>query len=532
MKKLSLVLSALLLVSAVTGCTNTNVKKDGASDKITIKWMGPPYYSETQAASFSEKLLEEKFGVEIDAVYLDEEAYKMKKPLMMSSGDIPDLIYEMDPIHVQADVKQGFLAEIPYDTIKQFAPKIMAEINKSAPNVWLYPYFEGKNYGLVNLFYGGDEAMTSLWRKDWLDNVGITKIPETIDEMHEAFVKFVNEDPNKSGKKDTFALTGDMGRHYSTFSEIFGAYGTLPFNWMEVDNKIIYGGLTEGTQDALKTLAAWYREGLIDPDFITDDHVKNTKTKFQNGSIGYMNHFGREISEFDADYPDSMLNILKQLNSKGEIVEGTLPKGPEGKSGTFVWGKGGHIITFGKQVGDQPEKMEVLLKMFDYMFENQDFLTKLQIGEEGIHYEKDAEKGGIKFKAPFDKINERKLVLASENLASPAFFGVMPVLQETRELALSNAQKEYAKKGAELNGMQDAFMKPDVVPESEKYFQNLKNKQIILMTEIIRGEKPADSYITEFTSIWNQLGGEVLTKNAEELYVILGDIKKHVGADD
>ena len=179
------------------------------------------------------------------------------------------------------------------------------------PQVWLYSYYEGKNYGVPNLFYTGKAPFIGMWRMDWLKNAGIDKVPETLDEMHDAFVAFTNGDPDKNGKKDTYGMTGDLTATHFTFTEIFGAFGVLPFNWMEVDGKVVYGGLQPETKQALALLAQWYKEGLISPDFITD--IKTERHAIKNASPTRQSKFLKTLNRV-FDRQKQRENLLDKLD--------------------------------------------------------------------------------------------------------------------------------------------------------------------------------------------------------------------------
>ena len=51
---------------------------------------------------------------------------------------------------------------------------------------------------------------------------------------------------------------------------------------------MIYTSVGEPYKNALKTLASWYAEGLIDPESFTDDRAK-LREKWSTGRIGIMN---------------------------------------------------------------------------------------------------------------------------------------------------------------------------------------------------------------------------------------------------
>ena len=520
-------LAVAIVLGMLGGCKEKNVSEEG---KMKISWLGVPYYPENEDGCYTEKLLEKKFNVEITPVYMDDEAYKTKKAISMSSGEIPDIIYELDPLNVQSDARQGFLLDVDYDKIKQSAPAVFEQINKEVPKAWLYSHYDGKNYGVPNIYYTGNRTTLGLWRADWLKNVGIDKVPETIDEMHEAFVRFRNNDPDGNGKQDTYGMSADMVANHFTMTEIFGAFGALPFNWVNDGGKIVYGGLMPEIKKALEVIAKWYSEGLIDPDFITDDTVKNIQTKFKNGSLGYINAYGQDYLNTDESKSDSMIGVMKQINPDAEVAVAKLPVGPDGKSGVFAWGKGGHIISFGRQLKDDTKKLDKIFEMLDYMQNNEDFSIQMLIGKEGEHYKmSDSSDGGIEFIPPYDNVTYRKKYFAVGSLNSTSFFNIVPPTMDARSKYENKKSIEHDKKYIdETKARNDAFLKPDVVPESDKYFRDLKNKQIVLMTAIIRGEKSADDY-DEFEKIWQTLGGKELTENANNLQTKMNDILGKVG---
>lgn len=524
-KKVAKVIAAVLAVCSVTtifsGCKDS--KETSGSDGMTIKWLGPPYYADSEEGGETQKLLEEKFGVKLEPVYMDSDAYNNTKPLQFANGDIPDLIYEMDPTNVQGDAKQGFLAEVPYETIAKYAPNVFKNLTENIPAIWLYSLYNEKNYGVPNLFYSGDYPTLGLWRKDWLKNVGIDKVPETIDEMHDALYKFTYNDPDGNGKNDTYGMTGNLKYSFQVFPEIFGAYGALPFDWVERDGKIVYGGLQPEVSAALETLSKWYDEGIIDPDFITDDVDGTMKNKFQNGKTGYTNNWGHLIQTYDESAKDSLVNVMKQINKKAEIATAPLPKGPGGKSGKFVWSKAGHIVCFGRQLEKEPEKLRKILEMLEYMYTDQDFAVQMKMGKENVAYKFNEEKGGIDYIEPYNDSTYRGKQLGSSGIDGTSFWDVMPVLPETQEKFMSTRDKELLEFRKTQNGMPDVFLKPDTVPGSDKYFEDIKNKQMVLMAEIITGEKPVSEY-EKFADEYKSLGGDKLRENAAKLGTSLNKI--------
>ena len=53
----------------------------------------------------------------------------------------------------------------------------------------------------------GARPTVLVWRKDWLEKVGIEKIPSTIEEFETAIRAFKEQDPDGNGKNDTFGFS-------------------------------------------------------------------------------------------------------------------------------------------------------------------------------------------------------------------------------------------------------------------------------------------------------------------------------------
>ena len=524
---------SILLISMLAGslsaCIQKEQKTDSSEEKLEITWMGVPYNPSAQEGVQAELAIEERFNVEIKPIFLTSNNYNDKKSMMMASGEIPDLIYELDPINVSNDVAQGLLAKVPYKTIKSVAPTLYNELNKEAPQAWLYSRVGEENYGVPNLNYNNMYPHIGIWRLDWLKNVGIDKVPETIDEMGEALYRFKYNDPDGNGKDDTYGMSGDIKHPFTMFTNIFGAYGVLPFNWMEVNGKIVYGGLQEGTKQAVAKLAEWYGKGLIHPDFITDDIYSTGKDKFINGIVGCMPQHG---GYFDPENTNSIASLTKQIDSKAEVVNCKPVIGPTGKSGTHVWSKACHIVSFGAQLEKQPEKLERILKIFEASVTDESFGIKLRLGDENVHWEyMDKEKGfdgGVKFLPPFDDSNQQKNECLTGDFGAPSFFAPIAAPFEIyMKHRTAETKAVYTEYSDVSKGMPDVFGKADTLPSASKYYIDLRTQQINLMVQIIKGEKPNSAY-AEFEQMWQTQGGLELEKEAQEMKELLNTIYQEI----
>ena len=518
-----------VVVSAFSACGKKQ-ETVGSDGKMTITWMGAPFNESAAEGTAAEKLIEKKFNVEIKPMFYPKQNYNDKKTMLMASGEIPDVIYEMDPSYLASDVSQGFLAEIAYKKIAEKAPVLYKNIGDEEKKAWLYSRVDGKNYGIPNLTYSNQLGRLGLWRTDWLKNVGIDKVPETIDEMYTALVKLTKEDPDGNGKNDTYGMSGDITNWHTMFSEIFGAYGVLPFNWMLNGSEVTYGGFADGITDAIDMLAKLYSEGIIHPDFTSDNVFTSGKEKFTSGVVGYINQGGGYI---DPEETTSIPAVTKGIFPNAEVESAKFVKGPDGKSGTQCWGAPSHIVSFGVQLEKDEAKLDKILEIFETFMTDEDFLKEVKIGKKGEvwEYRDDSKgfKGGIKYIPPYDDGDQRTKSCIDANFGSPSFFVPVTPLRKVYNEFVSDEQETFIEKYDQIaNGHTDLFIKPDVLPSSSKYFEDLRTQQTNLIVKAIKGEISSKDYLKQFKSVWEKNGGKQLEQEAKTLYAEEETILKEV----
>lgn len=531
MKKLLCVsVATIMTIGILAGCnsgggssTNSETFQDN-DETLTLKWLGYPRNSGAEEGTIPEQAIEERFNVEIEPLFYEENKYQDRKVMLMAGGEIPDLIYELDPLHVFNDVDQDFIVEVPYDTIKQYAPQYFDYITDYAPAAWIYSRYEDTNWGVPNVNHSHMLSKNTVFRQDWLDNLNL-EIPETLDELHEVLYQFANGDPDGNGQKDTYGISVGSTHYQNYFTEIFGAYGCLPFDWQEVDGQIVYGGLTDECKEALQTLATWYSEGIIHPDFMLG---QSDTDKMNSGVLGYTVTTGY----FDMSDSNALPNTIKENNPDAEISIGFLPTGPDGESGTRAWGRACHVVSFGNTEG-YGAKVPRMLKIFEGMFTDFDFYTTLKIGNEGETWEKapeDTTKANNFVMLPgYETSDETRIAGMSTDFAGPGMFTPVAPSYENYMSTRSEAWKAWANEWTdEKYSLTDYFFKIDVVPSSTDYIIDLRTSQMALMSEIIQGIKSIDAY-SEFEQEWQNGGGAVMTEEANQLKDELSDIYAEIG---
>ena len=452
--------------------------------------------------SEGQKYVEQKFNVKLKMIAVSNADYAQRQQIMMSTGEVPDVMFVLDPNELKKYADQGLLAEVPMNLIEQYAPRTKALFQKYAPQGWYYTEQKGKNYGLPTL-YGGQFTTPVAWRTDLLNKAGVTKIPETIDEMTAAF-----EALKKIG---VFGMSSDGNSYYAAFQKIFGAYGVMPTQWMVKDGKIVNGAVQPEAKEALTLLADWYKKGYIDPEFVTG---KDLGPKQLDGVFAFTDN--SNVSATDETNPGSSITALKKLNPNGRLEFGPLPKGPKGQSGGWSWGSAGNMYAFGVQLAKEPEKLKKALEILESAINDEDVFLMLSYGIKGKHWDfKNGTdlKEGVKQLAPYD--DAKKLQEQGIYGGGKTFFGGTPDLELYNKYygeKYLNINKTYG-----ANAITDIFGKPDILPSAGQYWGDLKKLKVETYAKIIRGDIPVSNF-DSFVKQWNDMGGEQLRKEGQALY--------------
>ncbi|MEK4434562.1 extracellular solute-binding protein [Paenibacillus sp. FSL K6-2862] len=505
----AILLAVSLTASLLTGCTSeTNSSSPSSnpgetpganSNPIEISW--GIHFAADGVVNDSEvqKWLEQKFNVKIKPVKVTDAS--------IASGDIPDIFMLGDPSNVIAYQNQGVLMSIDQNMLKEKMPEYYADIEKKKElfqtvtvnnELWAIPMFiDLKPYDLG-----------MLWRKDWLDQVGIQKVPETLDEFEAAVYAFAQKDPDGNGVKDTYGLTGTATSTWSSgFYSIFGAFGVEPTMWMERDGQIVNGSIMPETKEALAKLRKWYEDGVIDPEFITDTQDSYRK-KLYNNRIGVIEE---QISK--GALPESAtVKEMLALNPDAKMAFSKNPKGPGG-DGSWDWGIKSNFLVIGSKVKDQPEKLEKLFEILQAQSNDEETINMTSLGVKGEQWdfaESGATSGATTFLPGFDKQEQR------DQLGIRLFSFGNITTQAYRDKYSDPKLNEAVKTYSSAPRWTDALLF-SVLPSDGKYKQELTSLMQKYFAQIISGEIPLTDFDT-FVTEWKAKGGDELTKEANEMY--------------
>ncbi len=449
------------------------------------------------------------FNVDIRIVNIENNKWDEILNLKLASGEVPDRMKTNDFVRLQKYVDQDILAEITDDMYKTNMPNTYQRFQTDHKEYNKYGTIDGKRYGIAGTFnFHAQFRSPIVVRGDWMSNVGIAKEAETFDEFETMLRKFATDDPDKNGKADTYGLSKDG------IIAVYGAYGALNQWYVESDGTINLGYLRPHMKDALGKLAQWYKDGVLDPEFITGENQGGywaLSHSFINSRIGMTTHGGYYHWNNDRDIAFANIQEMNKINPDAakKLSFPQPPMGPFGErampQGQLV---GTDLCSFGIQLQDDPAKYAKLMQVIDYISgTSMDNHLAAYLGIKGEMWDYNEKNEAVQ-KPDWTDGNK----LSAE--------GGHTVLTAITFEDFDGNREPYSIKFGNLynfkeNGLRNAFT--GNVPSWTKYSADLNKLYDEMQIAIITGDKPLDFY-DEFVKQWMAAGGEQYIKEANEAY--------------
>ena len=340
---------------------------------ITSKMKG---YSEMTVHQTAEELT----GVHIN---WREESYtdpKQKMNLMFSTGDTEDIVWDAWK-HASGGPKklldEGLIVSLnPY--IEKYAPNLkkllqetpglLEQISTDDGRIFMFPTIRLDPITRANSGFA--------IRKDWLDRAGLP-VPETIDEWYTMLKTFQDMDMNGNGLKDECFVSMGFEKTSQSMDNFAVAYGLAAGTDLYVkDGQVKYGAYEPEFKDFVAEMAKWYSEGLLDPEFSTQDS-KQFDSKMVNDMGGaYYGSLSGNMGKFITARSD---------DSEYDLVPAPMPKAPDGKVHTGISGYG-QMVPHGASICSTNENIVETVKWLDWHY-SEEGTALYNWGIEGQSYE-------------------------------------------------------------------------------------------------------------------------------------------------
>jgi putative aldouronate transport system substrate-binding protein len=389
MKRLSVALLILLVcLSAVMAAGRVEsppVKTDGPVEFSLFIRAVPDFIPENNPWV---KQIDEATNSKINWIVAAPATAWEKRNVLLASGDYPDVIMLTDP--ADSMYKQMLAAGkiVALDEYLAKAPNLMAHTHQVAWDAVREK--DGKIYMVPRCTIIREDFWVN--RLDWRQAVGMD-VPVTPADWIAYARAIATMDPNKSGVRDTFAVTDNNGLMTATSTSNIKSFANAwhaGVNWYDDGNGNVFMGMFH--QDGrFKQVLEFYRElyrvGGLEPDFVSNVGATIKHDKWKQGVAATNNTF---VGSVDGD-----LQQLRRIHPNANIEFIPYPVvalSPQVSKEKQILTQTGIYNTWA--ITDKgKDKAEHIVKVFDYLLSDEGWML-MQHGVRGVHY--DVVNGAIK----------------------------------------------------------------------------------------------------------------------------------------
>lgn len=371
------IVMAALAAAVFSGCEGENQKKGGVKE-LSFYVIMPyvAYHPDLPIWREAERLT----GIRLintvaDSVTNEDAAFAT----MLISKRRPDIVLSRNSNLRSMALSQGLIALDTYmdsyaPNLKQFfeeCPTARAAATAEDGHIYFVP-------GTTTDLNQPNTPSTGFFiRRDWLEKLHLNA-PTTIDELHDVLYAFRTQDPNGNGEMDEIPYFC----REKTLRGLLNLFCTGG-GYHEVNGEPVYGPAQEQYRQAMKTLAKWYAEGLIDKEIYTRNSAREQLLGKNLG--GCTSDWFSSTGKFNESYADTV---------PGLRFEPILP--PKNIEGKITWPETRgilHELGWGISTDCKEEDIIDAVKYLDFWM-SREGCELMAYGVEGLSYTKD-ESGNI-----------------------------------------------------------------------------------------------------------------------------------------
>jgi putative aldouronate transport system substrate-binding protein len=312
-KSVAIILTSALSISLLlTGCNDQSEAKSASASKEVRILTNVVGGKDPEEQKLFVKEIEKETGLKIKMEKPPAD-YDQKLLTAMSSGEKYDLVYLTKPL-LDILVKQGALTDLT-DKIKK--SKELSDPTVIPPEEWeLIRSEDGKLYAVPNKFEGGTLPIV---RQDWMKKLGLQQ-PKTLDDFYNVFKAFKEKNPNGDGKPVYGLSTAGL----NDIQPFMSAVGVKYKYVIDKNGKRTIPYATEKAVPVYEWLHKLYKEGLLDPNFATND-TRKMRELFLSDRVGMVTYWDVWVGLFN--------NIRKTKDPNTSFEARGIPGavGPDGK---------------------------------------------------------------------------------------------------------------------------------------------------------------------------------------------------------
>lgn len=460
---------------------------------------------------------EQYFNVKVETLWTSTE-YMNKLNLSIASGQLPD-VFRCNTSQLVELMDAGLLMDVT-DLVEEYASPRVRECLDADPNAMEPALREGRLYGIPQLHYGSIDDPDFLWiRQDWLDSCGLSR-PQTWEDWEKILYAFTNEDPDGNGQNDTYGFGLDKG--LSQMKMMAVAFGAHPGIWIKDESgKLVYGNVQKEMKGVLETFAKWYKDGVINTDFISQD-TDAMNQNFISGKVG-------ATCSHQATGWVPGIDVIKNNGNEAVMYPTPIPsQNGETVMHTVDWGNS--LYTVITKDCKNPEAVMKLINFYIYM--NND-ATDISWDTVLEHMENDMPHitGAFRMIDPNADWNQYKKIWAAFDTRDESVFTTPPEIEKYKgalkwldnkdpdgygywsQMAAYDIANTVLTEGKYLDDEFHGVSVPTMVKKGSTLDALLQEG----FTQMITGVKPID-YFDTLVDSWNKSGGAQMTEEMNEMY--------------
>lgn len=466
------------------------------------------------------KEIRRKTGVEIVWEAIDPANYAATMQTRLASRvDLPDMFQlpgGNDPVKLVAD---GLIIAVD-ELMRRYAPNMNRWFSKTDDVRRAYTMPDGKIYSIPMMFQTDTATLASynnlvlMLRQDWLEGLGLQP-PKTSDELYRVLQAFKTGDPNKNGQPDEIPFSG-MWEGLNMVLALSWMYGIHPFNdgiYLGPDGKLASDWQSPRMKDYLVEMNKWFKEGLIDADFMNLNYEK-WNAQINNGITGSTFWFNMG--------PAMGTNAAIQKSSgnpKAEFLQIPTPSaaGYEGIIESLTEPIGGYFA-----ISSNCKKPELAIKWLDYAVFSDDGIMFHYFGVENVSYKmengkpvildsitNDKDGAGIaKSRVGMDHHYSIPILVTNESL-DQSWGQFYPLIRFRKEL--SDMVKQTPKRVS-------VFALPEESERLNVILTDLTTYRNEMLLKFISGETPISEF-DKYSATLSEIGMDEVLKIRQEQYI-------------
>lgn len=526
MKKKILVSTVLsLALLAFAGCSGAG-DKGSAAEKTEIAKTGFPIVEEQMEMTMmipsgkipytengSAKKLAEMSNIKFKYTEVPDSDFYVKMQLAFASNDLPDVLYgagyHLKNIRQIEYGNQGLLLPLE-ELIPEYAPNLnklleeYPEIKKSITSP------DGHIYALPRIFTEKDSVpvyISPLWyNNDWLEDLGVTELPKTTDELYTLLSDFKTYYKEKENR-DVIPFSGGNGLLVLR-TWLLPSFNIKTQGIEEKNGKVRFAPASQDYLAYLTYMNKLFSEGLLDKEIFSQSYDTFT-AKVQNDQVGLFEAFqsngvtGKSVEEA---IKDPMFHPVTSDVNKEFLTPGH----PRIVSGAFAITK------------NNPSP-EAAMRWVDYLYTNEGS-DLINVGPEGEFWEYTTNDAGEKVRI-FAGDDVNKMEESRGDVALDYGFNAPGLQLDIKDDVRADKNEENILKDFFFEEVRNKILKYEEVPFPIMHLTEEENQEVAdLMTDInllveqaeakfITGTDPLSEY-DKYVETLEKMG----LKKVEEIY--------------